>query len=466
MNRIGLALAAVALASAPVAAHAQRAAASGSPGATSDAKGGAPKLSDKDLAANKARGLKEAPAVLAASGVACEIADANYMGQGDEKDANGKSLGKLTAYEVACKTGPGYVLVSRPSNPKPQVINCIIAAQGQTKCALPQNTDFKASLAPYVKQAGRQCTISDLRYVGSSTTAAQDFYEIACAPPQTGFILGASSTGAAPVVNDCLLVLGTKQECQLTPKAQIVQSFAPAVAKSGKPCQISDVRSMGRSKDGQQDFTEIACGSAAGFVLVTDSAGAFKSVLDCAKAQGVGEGCKLTDVTTAATAEAATYTKLAAKAGFPCNVKQYRFIGMDKDNHEVVELACNDRPDGALAVFSETGAGSQIFDCVRAPAIGDTTCKLTQASVVFPKYAAALAAKGRATCKVSNAVFLGRTTNGQEFVETACADGAPGWVMGFKSGATTADELLTCKQATNSGLPCKLPSNLAGNKGS
>ncbi len=462
MTRLGLAIAAAAaLIAAPHAALAQRAGGGGQPAAPAAAAGAKPDA--KALAANRDKGLKEAPGVLAASPAAqsCQVADALYKGQGDEKDANGKSIGKITIYEVACKTGPGYLLIKRAA--ATQALNCIIAQSGQTKCELPANQDAKAALAPYVQQAGRTCAISDIRYAGSAPAEGQDFYEIGCAAPQLGFLLGVSSKGAAPVVNDCLGLLGGAQECKLTTRQQITASFQPLVARSGKACQVSDFRSIGRAKDGGDTFTEIACGATPGFVLVQDASGGFKSAVDCTKAAVIGGGCKLTDVTVAKTEEAGAYTKLAAKAGFPCQVKEYRYIGQDAQNREVVELSCKDRPDGGLALFSETGK-SVVVDCVRARGIGDTTCKLSDPAVVYPRYTEALAAKGRGTCKVSGAQYLGRTQGGVDYVETACADGAPGWVIGFQEGTTTVGDLLTCRQATNSGLPCKLPTNTAGNK--
>lgn len=461
MKRLGLAIAAAAaLIAAPHAALAQRAG-GGQPAAAPAAAGAKPDA--KQLAANRDKGMKEAPAVLATTSAAqsCQVADALYKGQGDEKDANGKSIGKISIYEVACKAGPGYLLIKRTA--AVQALNCIIAASGQTKCELPGNLDPKAALSPYVQQAGRTCTVADVRYAGSVPAEGQDFYEIGCAAPQLGFLLGVSNKGAAPIVNDCIALLGGPQECKLTTRQQIAGSFQPLVARSGKACQVSDFRSIGKSKTSGETYTEIACGSTPGFVLVQDTSGGFKSAVDCAKAGGIGDGCKLTDVTVAKTEEAGTYTKLAAKAGFPCQVKEYRYIGQDAQNREVVELSCKDRPDGGLGLFSETGK-SAVVDCVRAKGIGDTVCKLSDPAVVYPKYTEALAAKGRGTCKVSGAQYLGRTQAGVEYVEAACADGAPGWVIGFQEGTTTVGDLITCRQASNSGLPCKLPTNTAGNK--
>lgn len=459
MTRLGLAIAAaVALIAAPHAALAQRAAAS-QPAASAPT--ASAKVDPKQLAAQRERGKKEAPAVMAASAVkTCQVTDALFLGQADDPEAKGK---KSSVYEVACQTGPGYIAISKPSSPQPTVINCIIAQGGNAKCQLPQNTDFKAALAPAVQQTGRQCAVSDLRYVGSNAAQGTDYYEVACAAPQLGFLMGVNASGAAPVVNDCAAALGTQQPCTLTTKAQIVASYQPAVAKSGKACQVSDIRPIGRSKSGGEDFVEIACGSSPGFVLVTDATGGFKSAVDCAKAQSIGEGCKLTDVSVAKTEEAGVYTRLAAKAGFPCQVKEYRYIGQDAQNREVVEISCKDHPEGGLGLFSETGK-SVVMDCIRAKGVGDTVCKLSDPALVYPKYTAALAAKGRGTCKVSGAMFLGRTQQGLDYVETACADGAPGWVIGFPEGSMAAGDLLTCRQASNAGLPCKLPTNAGANK--
>ena len=462
MKRLGLAMAAAAALSAlslaaPTAAWAQRIQNDEkSKEATPAAAPG------KITPADKARGAKETPALMAASDVkTCQVKDSTYRGGGSQKGADGKT-NKFSAYEVACQEGPGYLVIATEGQPKPQMINCIIADQGATKCLLPGNTDFKAALTPYVRAAGRACEVSGERYVGSNPSNGLTYYEVGCAATP-GFLLAVSETQAkAPEVTDCLAVQGTPQACTLTTKTQLLAGYQPAVAKSGKACQVSDVRSIGASKETGDTYTEIACGASPGFVLVEDKAGAFKTAIDCGKAENIGGGCKMTDVTTAQTADSATYTKLAAKAGFPCNVKQYRFIGTDAQNREVVELACSDHPNGALAVFSETGK-SEIYDCVRAPAIGGQECKLSDKALVYPTYTQALAAKGRSTCKVSGAGYLGRTQSGTEFVETACADGAPGWVIGFKAGTTTADEVLACRQAAGQGLPCKLPSNLAAN---
>ena len=102
------------------------------------------------------------------------------------------------------------------------------------------------------------------------------------------------------------------------------------------------------------------------------------------------------------------------------------------------------------------------MDCVKAGEFGaNATCTLTQPSGVYAKYTAALAAKGRTTCQVSNARYLGHNSSGTDVVEAACADGKPGWVMEI-TPTYQATEIYSCGQAKASGLTCELPSNVRG----
>ena len=476
MKRSATALAALAtLLLAPLTAHAQEPQTQQSPGSRTEAlapTAGAPKA-DKGKADKAAppvkldqkaldRGMKEAPAVQQATGTPCQISAAAFRGEGSQKGADGKTQ-KVTIYETACSGALGYLLIS-PAGGKPQAFDCLASSAAATKCELPANADPKAGLAPLVTAAGRTCAVSDAKYLGTSTSNGQSFYEVACGSAP-GYRL-AVPPGGTPVANDCAALLDSPNACTMTTKPQVIAALAPVVQASGKTCQVSDVRWMGQGQKTGDTFYEFACGSTPGFVAVVDNTGKLKQAVDCAKAGGIGEGCKMTDTTVAASAESGVYTKLATKAGYPCAVSKYRFIGMDKDNREVVELACSDHPDGALAIFadaSKSGAKSEILDCVAAGAYGQE-CKLSDPKLAYPKYSAALAAKGKASCKVSGAAFVGTSSTGVQYVETACADGAPGWVIAYDAASKTAKEVLSCSQATSAGAPCKLPTNTAGNK--
>jgi hypothetical protein len=206
-------------------------------------------------------------------------------------------------------------------------------------------------------------------------------------------------------------------------------------------------------------YYEVACGPGVGYFMAERN-GQFVRAIDCANARAIGGGCTLTDATKAESAESGTYSKLAAAGGYNCQVSKYRYIGIDnKSNSEVVELQCANRPDGAVALFPTDNKGKPVFyDCVAAAALGES-CKLSDVSAVFDKYTQSLVAKGKKTCKVSGAKWLGRTADGTNYIETACSDGLPGWVVA-QTASGTAGEVLTCGQAKAAGVACSLPSNV------
>ena len=228
-------------------------------------------------------------------------------------------------------------------------------------------------------------------YVGVDSKTGEVFYELACTSG-AGFRMGVSGPKTSFI--SCLTLSESSQACKLTTKEESYAVLTPALQASGKACPVKAV-SLRRLLAGQERQTTMrsGCASGPGFMLNVSPDLAYKMALDCTKAQGIAGGCKLTDITVAETADAATYTRLAGQAGFPCQVSKYRFIGTDKQNREVVELACADHPDGGVALFDEKGK-STVYDCVRAGALAQE-CKFSQASLVYPKYDVALSAKGK-----------------------------------------------------------------------
>ena len=402
------------------------------------------------------KGAKDVPALIPTTGILCTPDQMVWKGKGTDP----KTKVESNAYEVSCKEGLGYVLITSSADPKPKAFDCLSAANSPQVCTLPGNLDPKKGVAMRAAAGGRQCDPTNVSYVGSSPSTGQSFYELACSAGG-GFQL--ALLGPKAEIVDCVELVGSPRECKLTTPEQAMAALTPAVQKANKPaCATKETRFIGSSPDGQDTYFEIACQSGPGYILDVDNKLAFKQAVDCGRAQGIGGGCKLTDVSVTESADAATYTKLAAKAGFPCTVGKYRLIGVDKQNREVVELACTNRPDGAVAVFADPGK-SDIYDCVMAGKLGQE-CKLSKSDVPLKRYSDALVAKGKGTCKVSDARFIGSSPTA-DYVETACSDGLPGWVIAMAPGSQTVSELLTCKQATASGAPCKLPTNLKGNGG-
>ena len=328
------------------------------------------------------------------------------------------------------------------------------------RCRLPANLDAKAQLTPVVAETGRTCAVSGVRSVGSSASG-EAYYEIGCSDG-LGFVLKRSPT-AKPEVIECSQALGSNLECKLTTKDQIDAKMkamlVALVAKSGKTCpDITAQRAVGQDRTSGTTYYEVACGKT-GFMIAADKSGNFERAVDCANAGVIVGGCKLSDVSAAETEEASLYTKLANAGGFSCQVSKYHYIGTVNKNDELVELACSNRPDGAVAIFPDDKATKPTFyDCVRAGAVGQS-CHLSSPSVMYAKYQAALASKGKSSCQVSNAAWVGHSASeNADLVETACSDGLPGWVV-VMNQAGQATDLLSCGQAKAAGVTCKLPGN-------
>ena len=400
------------------------------------------------------KGMKDAPAAVQKAGLTCTVSDAYFLGASNGAD-------KADIYEVACQQGPGYVVLAGPSTTK--AYDCLATmAQPSLACRLPANADPKQGLKTYISTAGVTCTPTNARYMGSNATTS--VYEVAC-QEGPGFVLETPAPGvtSTPVQAIPCIQAPANMACTLTTKAQNDAYLVGLVGKAGRTCQISASRYIGTDKTSNAAYFEVGCGAQPGFVLAVNKTGGVDRVLSCAQAQGLG-GCTFTSSAQMMAADTANYTRMAKASGFDCDVSKYRDIGLDASKNEIVELACSNRPDGVVAVFPATaGAGrTQFVDCVKAGEFGESgACTLTSAQPVYNKYTAALAAKGRSSCKVSGARYLGRSPSGTDFVETACADGKPGWVIELTQ-ADQVKELLSCGQAKGVGLSCQLPTNAKG----
>ena len=434
MGRLGralLALAALTLGAAPLSAQAQ---------------GKTP--FDKDALA---RGAKEAPAAVQKAGLACTVTDAAFIGSSNGKD------GSQNVYEVACQQGMGYVVMSGKTT---KAYDCLATAEQKTlACRLPENADSKQGLKPIIAASGVTCTPTGARYLGANPTTT--VYEVAC-QEGPGFILQApvpGGTTTATVAIPCIQA-PANMTCTLTTKAQNEAYLTALVAKSGRTCQVSGSRYMGTESGSGVAYYEVGCGAQPGFVIGATKAGGFDHVLTCGQAQNLAGGCTLTSAAAVAGQQTADYTRMAHAAGFDCDVSKYREIGRDPDHDDVVELACSNRPDGAVALFPGSPSGhARVLDCIRGAEFGPTAaCQLTSAQPIYPKYTAVLATKGYKTCQVSGARYIGRNGGG-DFVELACADGKPGFVVQL-GPSYLAKDVMTCGQAKEAAMACQLSTNV------
>ena len=403
-------------------------------------------------AAQKA-GMAEAPPVLAATGLPCQMSTARKIGE-DKKN-------KKSYYEVACAPGSmGYVLETN-DGVAPTAYSCIEAntspAPGQppsAPCLLPANANPAALLIPLMKTAGVDCTPTEARGIGQ--TKANTYMEVAC-QSGAGYILVASVPfdGAKPMqAQNCLIYddADTNIKCKIGDRASRLAVVDRYVTGANNGCAVKDKRFVGLSKDGSA-YYEASCNDGKGYIYKADSAGTLKETYDCAKATQILGGCSLTDARQAQTEQAGLYTKLAQKLGSKCDVERYALFP-PKSGEEDVELVCKDG-SGAIGIFKVGGAGSQLLDCGRAPVAG-FKCSLGKDTGFANLTADLKKFKSDTTCDVTASRLAGKTEKGTTYVEVACADKLKGYMIEYQpTPAVRAIAVTNCSFAGN----CKLPGN-------
>ena len=406
-------------------------------------------------AKSREAGMKATPALIQAAGVSCTVSDARLIGN-DKKTST-------DYYEVACQQGLGFAILAKKDE-KPAAYSCLEtanpAADGKPSalaCILPGNANPKAGLTPYLQKAGAACDIQNARAIGG--TAKNAYFEVAC-KGGAGYVLQTANpvnVDQEVIANSCLLYEdGGNVSCKLTDKATQLAVIDTLAGASGKNCAVKDKRYVLSTKT--DNYFEVACQDGKGYMLQQAAVGgALVKAIDCAQASFVGGGCTLTDSLAAQTEQAGLYTKLSAKAGFDCKVEKYGMLPSSDPRTEIVEMKCANRPDGGIGIFTATN--NTVYDCV-ASEINGYRCSFTKADAVYPRLTANLKSLGKSSCTVSGSRIIGQTaTDG--YVEVACSDGLPGWVIAYplKVGSDKPKELMSCLQAKGVGGGCKLPTN-------
>jgi hypothetical protein len=400
------------------------------------------------------QGQKEAPGVVQAMGLPCQVSQARKIGE-DKKT-------KTNYYEVACGDGAmGYVLQS-PAEGTPTAFSCIEAntppAPGQppsAPCMLPGNANPNALLGPMIKAGGAECTPTQARGVGQ--TKSNTYVEVAC-EGGGGYILVASvpfDVKKPAQAQNCLLYDDSSSniKCTLSDPAARLAVIDKVVAAANNGCAVKDKRFVGIAKD-NSIFYEASCQDGKGYIFKTSAAGALAETYDCAKATQILGGCTLTDARQAQNEQAGLYTKLAQGAGSKCDVERYALFPTRNPREEVVELVCKDG-SGAI-LMSTAGQKSVVLDCGRSQVAG-YKCSLGKDAGGFASLTADLKKLQQGTtCEVSNSRVVGKTDKGTTYVEVACADKLKGYMIEYSAPpAVTALTVTGCAFTGN----CKLPGN-------
>jgi hypothetical protein len=413
----------------------------------------------------RAKGMAAAPGLVSAGGLDCNVSDARFIGQGAPDP---KTKQKTSLYELAC-TGNEGVLVQQIGDAAPTTFTCEQASEPRpdgkpntTGCILPGNSDPKAGLIPYIAKTGVTCTPDRVRALGQSPTEA--LFELVCKEDNGGLILQISSPprlDKPAVASPCIgLPEGGNVSCTMTPRAKQMAVVDKLLAASGKPCTVKEDgrRYIGATTSGQVLY-EVACQDGKGYVLEAATTGTFSRAVDCAQADSIAGGCKLTDARQAKTEQAGLYSTLAKKAGFNCDVSGYAVLPSQASapTTEVVELKCANRPDGAIAMFAPSGP-TTVYDCAHSEIVG-YRCGLTKPDAAYATLTKDLKALGKASCTVSESRMVGITADKHAYVEVGCSDGLQGYMIEYTPSPVTAKTAIVCNDAKGIAGGCTLPGN-------
>jgi hypothetical protein len=221
----------------------------------------------------------------------------------------GQAPDKSSMYEIACATGPGYIVLG--STP-PSATDCLVlatsaenarakdpAAEVGTVCSLPANDNGPAVFEAYAREAGMDCVIDGAGIVGAAADGAI-VYEIGCANAD-GARIQKSASGWTR--SPCFELASINATCKFTQPAEQAATLKSWLAGSdAAACDVQQARFMGQNANGS--FYEAACAGADGVIVRFNAEKAVQQVYPCATAQQIGGGCKLTTTPPAETPQA------------------------------------------------------------------------------------------------------------------------------------------------------------------
>jgi hypothetical protein len=410
---------------------------------------------------NLTRGAAEAPAALQATGVRCTTTAAAFLGQ----------AGARNAYEVACSEGLGYILLVPPAagGAEPaQAIDCLTAqtvakrdqAEGRpagAQCTLPANANPVQAFQAVAREAGVNCTVTNARAVGRVGNGAVIRYEAACSEGPGYVFDRPENAGGRATAQPCFRAegVGGRFRCELTPRAQNLAVLQPLIRSAGRTCTVSDARLAGVNTATKNEVIEVGCQGAPGFFIETaPTTGAFVRAVNCG--QLGSNPCQFTAAAVAQERNAQDYGQLLKAAGFDCTVSQFNRTGRETNGREVIEAACSNRPDGVYALLAPQGATarSEVMDCLLAAMTFRHDCTLTPVSALHPAITRTLPSQriGR-DCTVTGTRVMGRTPQGENWVEIGCSNGRS-YVIDYRGGGRIA-RIVACGQAVEILGGCK-----------
>jgi hypothetical protein len=401
----------------------------------------------------KAEAAALAPKLITAGKVTCTPTNVEHL----------LGVGQNLVIEVACAEGPGFQAVSASDGSNATISPCLpipgtVYPLG-SGCQLASNSEEAVlrTLQPLANRAGGDCQVRKGLLIGR--TAESELYEVACASG-VGQILQASvpkTDSSRVIAQTCMRIFAVvNYTCALTTPAANAAPIDALAGKAGRPCTVSNRRYVAATTGGSE-YYEFACNEGAGFMVEANAKGEFVRAVTCVQAAGIGGGCTLSDAAGELASANANYSNLIKTAGFDCQVSKFRTFKPQEGSNlsDIIEAGCSNRPE---SVFAMIGNGkAEVLNCVRARVEG-FQCTYSTPEQSHALLTADLRKAGRTTCDVNGARVMGTGRNAA-YVEVACSDGAPGFVISYPLGVGKPTEAISCGLASSIGGGCQLPTN-------
>jgi hypothetical protein len=249
----------------------------------------------------RALAIQNAEPLIARLSLGCKPTDAERIGHG-KSTVDGKRV-EVTAYEIACDNGMGYLLASLGGE-KPMAISCFAAAatraDGEAKgeksevyCQLAANKDLKAMAASLMTTAGTPCSVKNLRWFGLAASTYTEYTEVECTDG-SGYLLRAQQIESSAQISALSCQDAAKQglKCHLTDGGPVtvpvtMQSFREALKENGVSCEPTQMRLIGRETVSKRYVVELQCPDAADMVALIPLEGNAKKfeTLECGAAK-------------------------------------------------------------------------------------------------------------------------------------------------------------------------------------
>lgn len=237
---------------------------------------------------NSGQIMNAAKAAAAANGLSCTVTEAALRGVTNENN---------DLWEVACQSGPGYMITS-PSKSTPYDCTVLAAQAVQAKadgvtlpatatCALKANQAAAVNYASFATAAGIRCTVD------GGVTLAPNTYEIGCANAD-GYIIEQKDGGWSKL-NCWRRAASTDGACTLSTPAEVNAAWKNILAGTdAASCNVEKSRQIGI--DGQKRIIyEVKCAGAPGYLARVNGDARAEVLHACADpaTAGIGGGCKL-----------------------------------------------------------------------------------------------------------------------------------------------------------------------------